>query len=328
MNIAFTICSNNYLAHAKTLADSFLKHHQGIKFIIGLVDEFDPKLDYSCFENIEIIPVSTLKIEGFSSLNEKYNITELNTAVKPSYFHYFFKTHQAYKVIYIDPDILITSPLIEVLQLLDEKNIILTPHILSPVDDEFAPTDYHTLRGGIFNLGFIGLSNYSKICDFLNWWHDRVIKYGFSKHEWNMFYDQLWINYVPCFYDNYHILKHPGYNVANWNFHERQLIKMNNEYIVNNLFPLRFFHFSSYNFNKPDVIAKYATRFNFNSRPDLHEIYLEYHKLLIKNKIEEISTLDVFYYPQLNQVIPHSNNNVLMKIFTRLSKAFQVLIKG
>ena len=30
MNIAFTICSSNYLAHAKTLGDSFLEHHPDV----------------------------------------------------------------------------------------------------------------------------------------------------------------------------------------------------------------------------------------------------------------------------------------------------------
>jgi hypothetical protein len=37
-----------------------------------------------------------------------------------------------------------------------------------------------------------------------------VIKYGFADFR-SMFYDQIWINYVPALYDNYFILKHPGY---------------------------------------------------------------------------------------------------------------------
>ena len=48
--IAFTICSNNYLAQAKTLGDSFLEFHPDWKFIIGLCDEFDSSFDYSAFD--------------------------------------------------------------------------------------------------------------------------------------------------------------------------------------------------------------------------------------------------------------------------------------
>jgi hypothetical protein len=330
MTIAFTICSNNYLAHAKTLADSFLANQRetNTKFIIGLVDKLNPNFDYSFFKDVEIIPVSNLNIADFDSLVAKFNITELNTTVKPSYFHYIFKKFGAQMVLYIDPDILITSPLIEVLDILEDKNIVITPHILSPIDDDYAPTDYHTLRGGIFNLGFIGLSDYPKVIDFLDWWHERVIKYGFGNHEKNMFYDQLWINYVPCFYDNYHILKHPGYNVANWNFHERQLSKPGINYMVNNEFSLRFFHFSSYNFKKPDLIGKYATRFNFVSRPDLQKIYSEYQELLINNNIESISKLPVFYYPLLNKHIPAKKAHPFQRIIGRLKKALRVLING
>ncbi len=47
MTIAFTICSNNYLAHAKTVGDSYLKYHPNNKFIIGLVDKLQDEYDYS-----------------------------------------------------------------------------------------------------------------------------------------------------------------------------------------------------------------------------------------------------------------------------------------
>ena len=48
----FTICSNNYLAQAKTLADSFLEFNKGYKFYIFLCDTMRSDIDYSKFDKI------------------------------------------------------------------------------------------------------------------------------------------------------------------------------------------------------------------------------------------------------------------------------------
>ena len=330
MKIAFTICSNNYLAHAKTLGDSFLNFHPDVKFIIGLVDQYNPEMDYDFFSAFELIPVADISVPGFEELNHKYNITELNTAVKPSYLHYIFKKYDAEKVLYIDPDILVTSSFEEVFDALDSKDIILTPHMCSPVDDGFSPTDYEVLAGGVYNLGFIGLSNYNRIIPFINWWHDRVVKYGFNDFRRAMFYDQLWIHYVPCFYENYHILKHLGYNMANWNLHERIITSQENgHYMINDKYALRFFHFSSFKFNKPEMISAYHSRYDFNSRPDLLPIFSTYVAKLKQNRVDQISKLKVFYYPELSLTPkPFQQQSIFRKSAGRMKRALNVLLTG
>lgn len=327
MVIAFTICSNNYLAQAKTMGDSFLAHHPDAKFIIGLVDRFDKSFDYNFFNRFEIIPVEDIHIDNFDELVAKYNIVELNTAVKPSYIHYIFQKYQADKLIYLDPDILVTGYFEELLDILDTYNIVLTPHICTPIDDDFSPTDYHTLRGGVFNLGFIALSNYAAVTPFINWWHDRVIKYGYGNYNLNMFYDQLWANYIPCFYDDYYILKHPGYNMAPWNLHERALMPGSiDKYIVNGNYTLKFFHFSSYKFNKPEIISAHVTRYDFGQRNDLKSLFSEYYNLLEKNEVKKLSKLPVYYYPHLHKL--KKNSTKLDRLQWRFKRAAEILING
>lgn len=330
MKIAFTICSNNYLAHAKTLGDSFLEFHPNWKFIIGLVDEFDSSFDYSSFANFEIIKVADINVPDFENIVEKYNIIELNTAVKPTYIEYLFTKLNAEKLIYIDPDILVTSYFEEVISILDSRNIVITPHICSPIDDEYAPTDYHTLRGGVYNLGFIALARYDKIKDFIKWWEKRVLEYGFCDFNKNMFYDQLWINYVPAMWDNYHIVKHLGYNMANWNLHERILTNIENErFCINEQYPLRFFHFSGYKYDNPSSIASYLTRYNFETRPDLRYLFSLYNDLLKTNNIENISKLNVYYRREKNKVLITSvNKSLSTKIINRLIITMKVFLTG
>jgi hypothetical protein len=327
MNIAFTICSNNYLAHAKTLGDSFLQYHNDFIFIVGLVDEFSDKIDYSTFENFKFIPVEKLQIEQFDELKDLYNITELNTAVKPTYFKHLFEQYKASKVIYIDPDIWIHGRFAEVIDALDSKNIVLTPHICSPInEDGLIPSDYGLMRTGVFNLGFIALSNYEILKPFLSWWHERVIKYGFGNYNENMFYDQLWMNMVPAFYENYYVLRHPGYNVANWNLHERNLKNVgSDQYMVNDQFELKFFHFSSFKYDKPDVLCHYQNRYNFNNRPELKPLFDNYRALLKNNNIDVIKHLPVVYYPLLYSP---TRKSIVQKIIGRIGRAIKVLVKG
>ena len=82
LNIIFTLCSNNYLAQAKTLGDSLLKYNPGYKFIIGLVDELSKEVDYNFFKPYTIIPAAQIGIPDFDSLWKKYSIVEFNTCAK------------------------------------------------------------------------------------------------------------------------------------------------------------------------------------------------------------------------------------------------------
>jgi hypothetical protein len=299
MDVVFTICSNNYLAHAATLMRSWFLHHPQTTGYVILVDELNEEINYDIVKPAAVLPLSYFGIEELPNLVEKYNITELNTAVKPDVFLFLFKKHPTSKVIYLDPDILVVSKFEEVLDGLNYNDFVLTPHICKPVDDDKSPTDFHTLRTGIFNLGFIALKNSKQIQDFLIWWRHRVLKYGHGHLPINMFYDQLWANYIPVFYEDYLILKHPGYNVANWNLHERYLEQTDLEqWVVNEKFKLRFFHFSGYKFNLPDHIGSYHTRYDFVSRPDLVSIFETYQKHLIDNGVEFISTVPCVYFEE------------------------------
>ncbi|MFR9166884.1 MAG: hypothetical protein ACLVKO_11960 [Dysgonomonas sp.] len=159
MKIAFTICSNNYLSQAKTLADSFFKYNDEYKFIIGLCDKKNELIDYSIFSPCEIVEVEELCIENFEWMVYNYNIIELNTATKPYYFQYFLKTYQDIDYIfYLDPDIQVFNSFSILEKELENKDILLTPHITTPLpNDKKVPNENLFLNYGIFNLGFLGL---------------------------------------------------------------------------------------------------------------------------------------------------------------------------
>ncbi|MBO0357373.1 glycosyl transferase [Hymenobacter sp. BT186] len=295
MKVAFTLCSNNYLGAAKVLVDSFKLFHPEYNFFIGLVDKLNNQIDYSLY-GCDILLAENISMPDINSLSEKFNIIELNTTVKPFYFKHFFDNLQANEVIYLDPDIQLFARLDEVMYGLSTSMVTLTPHLLSPIDDEFGPNDRHILPTGIFNLGFIALSKHIQLSFFLDWWADRCVKYGFRKDDEGLFYDQIWINYIPAFFDSYYIIRDPGYNAANWNLHERLLtVDDKGNWLVNNKYKLAFFHFSHFNINIPDRISSYNTRITFENRQDIKPIFEQYRSKVVQNNGIELKKIVPYY---------------------------------
>lgn len=292
--IAFTLCSNNYLALAKTLADSWRTHNPGHEFIFGLVDKKAPGVDYA-FLGAEVVSIDEIGIERFDELNQRYNITELNTAVKPFFFDYLFRKRGATKVVYLDPDILVFHPFDEMDRLLDRAQFVITPHICSRVDGDAGPNDQHLLKTGVFNLGFLALSAGDESRAFIAWWSERMRRFAYRVDHECLFYDQIWVNYVPAFYEGVHILRSPAYNVANWNLHERHISRKDGVYFVNDLHPLVFFHFSHYKLSRPDEIASYNHRFTFKSRPDIVPLYEQFRNSVAQNRHAEFGKIPCAY---------------------------------
>lgn len=240
MKIAFTLCSINYLSQAKVLHDSFIKHNPDYKFIVGLVDRLENRHYIPGDFQAEFLEVEQIGIPAFEEMAIRYNIIELNTSVKPFYIDYFFRYRQADIVVYLDPDICVYNRFTIIEEELSKSDIILTPHILTPITDEYKPAEQHFLNYGLYNLGFIALKRSSIADEFIVWWKERLTYLCVSDICNGLFVDQLWVNLAPVFFEQVNILKHPGLNVAYWNIHERKLTHDEDHYIVNTNFLLLF----------------------------------------------------------------------------------------
>src|SRR3954468_9279740 len=175
MQIVFTLCSINYLAQAKTLGDSVLRHNPGYKFIIGLIDKNHTNVDLSFLGELEYIEVHKIGIDGLEDMTARYSIVELVTATKPFYFDYLFKRYpEADAVIYMDPDIKVFAPLTDMAEKLKTFNLILPPQITQPINDNLLPTEKHVYNTGIFNLGFAAMRRGAEADKINAWWMARL----------------------------------------------------------------------------------------------------------------------------------------------------------
>lgn len=282
----FTIVSKNYISQARVLVKSFQQHYPDVKTFVLLADRVDGYFDPSQ-EPFEIVEAETIGIRDFPSFSFKYNIIEFNTAVKPFFFDYLFTKFGFRKIVYFDPDIVVFNDLSGIFESLDTHSIVLTPHILSPLpDDGCSPKDIDMLKVGIFNLGFIALSNTGNTKRFLAWWKERLYDKCLQAPLTGFAVDQIWVGLVPCFFADYCVLREPGYNVAYWNLHERSLVKEADRFSVNGT-PLRFFHFSGFSLLKPNLISKFQDRHTLVDMPAVRELLESYASALIENGYHE-----------------------------------------
>lgn len=303
MKIAFTICSNNYLAQALTLGDSLINHNSDYKFYIGLVDRLSDTIDKKEIQH-EIILVEDIGIKNFDDLWKKYNIIELNTCVKPMFFQYLInKHHDSDLFFYFDPDILVYNSFSKLEEEFEENySILLTPHIFSPIPiDNKKPFENTFLNYGLYNLGFLGIKRNLVVLEFLEWWHTRTVEFGYSEVENGFFVDQLWCNLIPLFFKRVKILRNLGYNAGPWNLHERKISKLNNVFYINIEFQLSFYHFSNYKYTSPELIANLYDRYQMNDDIFLRELYQQYLGLISKNKVQIYSKLECYYVKARNE---------------------------
>lgn len=320
MTVCFTLCSKNYLPHATALASSFRLHHPGDRFVIGLVDRLSAS-EAELVRGYEILKVDDLREPAIDDMKARYNVIELNTAVKPYYIDYFFRQLAAHKVIYLDPDVLLFDRLDHVVAALDTYSFVLTPHFMTPLYDQYFLREQLVLNTGTFNLGFFAARHDTVGKALIGWWRTKLYDECLMDQSRGYFMDQKWMNLSICHFDNYSIDKHPGLNVAHWNLHERTLTAAaNGKYIVNGCAPLVFFHFSTYKPEQPAAIARTQNRFSFESRPDIVPLFKHYQEELMKHRYDELAGLTPVYGRPMPRYRPTLKNRVKSKLLRSLQK--------
>jgi len=294
MVLVFTLCSNNYLAQAITLGNTLIQFNENYTYKIGLVDRKSNNLGYSKIP-YEIIEVEKIGIECFNEMTLRYNIWELNTAVKPYYFQYLFKNFNPDSIIFLDPDIQVFSPFNKLEMELKTNDIVVTPHFMTPINDDKWQSEEDFLNSGIYNLGFIAINNSSIGHEMIDWWAKRLKNRAYIDFCRGLFTDQIWINFVPLFFEKVKILRDKGYNVAYWNLHERILSVKDGEYIINNECPLVFYHYASFRPNNPGIISSGQKRYTFDDRPDIAPLFSNYCELVFNNNYDEFVKQKCFF---------------------------------
>jgi hypothetical protein len=110
--------------------------------------------------------------------------------------------------------------------------------------DAILDNEFSVLRHGIYNLGFVAVSNTAEGRRFAEWWADRLKDFCYDDIPRGLFTDQRWVDLAPAYFDSVRILRSPQYNVCTWNLTHRTVNgSFARGFTVNGL-PLVFYHFS------------------------------------------------------------------------------------
>lgn len=235
--IISTVTAANYLHRAKVMARSVKRHMPDAKVVVCLVEkEMIPEArNVPWFDNVFL--AKDLGIPHFPQLMLKYNVLEAICAVVTLFYPFLLKRFPSEKYfIHLDSDVQVLHRFDALIQALDEKPIVLTPHIVDNTHFDFRASSY-----GVYNAGFSAIRRSAEARRFVRWWGERSYDMGYVDHF--HFANQKWLDLAPGFFD-VGSLRHPGYNTAFWNIHERSMAIQDEVYLVNGQ-PLCFFHYSN-----------------------------------------------------------------------------------
>lgn len=281
-----TIISKNYLAQARTLAESLDRESPGVRLFVLVVDRIENRFERSR-EPFEVVELEELAIPHWQRLCFRYSVLELCTAVKPTWLLYLLERRGISRLAYLDPDILVLNTLGPLAELLTRASVILTPHLTEPLPlDGQTPTEINILQAGTYNLGFIALRAGATATRLLTWWEERLATACRVDLEHGLFVDQKWIDLVPGYFEDVLVLREPGYNVAYWNFSQRVLTQRDGRWLSNGQ-PCYFLHFSGYDPRRPQMLSTHQDRLEPVHLREATALFDYYAERLLANGFEE-----------------------------------------
>ncbi|MDQ3506997.1 MAG: methyltransferase domain-containing protein [Actinomycetota bacterium] len=284
MNIC-TIVAKNYVAHARTLAKSYKDHYPEGKCYVLVVDETEGYINPS-EEPFELVRPTDIGLDDFEHMISIYDVVEFSTAVKPWFLAHLMKDRGEERIVYFDPDIQIFDRMDGMEGFIKEKELVLIPHVTSPMPrDGEKPSEADIMIAGTYNLGFIALENTERSLALLDWWAERLATDCIVAPELGYFVDQRWIDFAHGVMPGFHVLTDPGYNVAYWNLHGREVKEKSGEFLVNGE-PLKFFHFSGFSPDDRGSLSKHQSRIKFKRGSALSKLCDSYADSLLRNGFE------------------------------------------
>jgi len=228
--IVFTVCTPDQYPFVKVLAESL---PAGVSFKIGTVaGTLEKGTSLTDLGNSEV-----------PSMQQRYDTTALAAASKPFFADYFLQQEQAEAIVYVDPTIWWLGDWQEVEEQLQQNDIVLTPRVTRTFGRSTYGDEKLFLNTGMYDAGFWAMKATDNTKMFLKWWQERLTDRAHFDVCNGMNHDQLWLNYVPIFFNKVKLHKNLGWNLALHNLHERIITWKPEGWRVNQEIPLTFFNF-------------------------------------------------------------------------------------
>ncbi len=262
MIAACTIAGRNALAHARVTADSFREQHPGVPFFTLLSDDpaglFDP-----AGEPFTTVTLDEVAIPHLERLRFCYPQPELSYALTPWFLGHLLDRGWR-RILFLKQESLVVSTLASLFDRLEPAAMLLTPHLLEPLDrpadlDQAAAREREILLAGVYNAGVLGVAEGRQAREFLAWWGERLSRHSLRAVEAGMHFEQRWLDFVPSFFPPVAIDRRPGSNLGHWRLPEGRIEAREGVLLVDGD-PLRVARFSGFDPERPEFLTSHHQR--------------------------------------------------------------------
>ncbi|WP_168735591.1 hypothetical protein [Cohnella fermenti] len=214
-----TTANLTQLPHVLELARSIRVHMPDARFVLCLIERQGPPLGIELPGIDRVVMAEELGIPKLSAYLFKYTAPLIQNALKARFLRYLEGAEAGEtRFLFADHRVRFYADVPELAAALDDHPIVLVPHLTESKLSDACARELLVLNNGTFNGSVLGLRKSEEARTFLDWWIDKLDRDACGPCERD-FCDQQWLSFAPVFFD-VHIMQHPGYLLAFWNFHE------------------------------------------------------------------------------------------------------------
>jgi hypothetical protein len=243
-----TFFDSNYIPKALATYLSLSKVHKNFIFYAFCFDNLSfnvlKKLNYPNF-----IPIHTSEFENEELLKSKMNkekMYEYYWSCKPYTIKWVMDKTSAEMVTYLDCDFMFFSNPESIFKEGDNADVLIQPNNFSYDEEkQFLPVGYYCSCWEQFKNNQNGRQ-------VLNWWHQRCMEWCYARFEDNKFADQKYLDQWRIMFPWTREITQVGANIAPWNIQKYNLLIKKDRVMINNNWPLIYYHYHSFRMNLID----------------------------------------------------------------------------
>jgi len=281
-----SVVTGNYTPHAKMFYDYLATSNPSLRYVALVIGERE-----RLAINLPPGPEWIFWDELFSNqeridLASKYTAFELSCVARGRLHEFLWYENKATMWVVLDTDMVVLSSLKPLWKELPKYTGIITPHLTKP--SKSARREFNSINAGVYNAGFLAFNRCNDSLDAIRWLKDRLEKYGYASQQRRemgltdpvgfLFVDQIWLNFLPCYFDGFLARGLPEWNLGHWNLLDGTLTKAaeSNEYLYDGR-PVMIAHLSGIPKENPEYVSTYAPWYRESPNPvwaDLAKDYL------------------------------------------------------
>lgn len=269
------------LPSAIVVARSFHRHHPEHDFFTLLADAPTPT-SRACEIPGTVLGIADLGRQDLLRRAFRLGQQELSYALTPALLvHLLDRGYDA--VLFYKQESLLVGRQDEAIARLRSCQVLLTPHLLAPLDDEDATERERTiLLSGAFNVGFLGVADGPQARELLAWWDARLETHCRHDVARGLHFEQRWMDLAPSLFDGVQTLRDPAYNVGHWNVTERAVTAgPDGEDVRVGGRPCALVRFSGYDPAAPQRMTRYLDRVPVDALGDAASVFARYRAELL-----------------------------------------------